>query len=85
MPPPYYALGRWVEQGRAAALVGKRRFFTRRETRSFLLELERFELPPNVFREIATVRDLIAPGPDIDDLPRLEASLANIITHGGTR
>ncbi len=84
MPEPYYALGRWVEQGRAAALVGNRRFF-RRETRPFLRQLEGVELPPNVALEMETVRSLISRGPGDHDLVPLERSLAAVIAQGGAR
>ncbi len=85
MPPSYYTLGRWVEQGRRAALAGDRRFFSRRETSRVLRELEHVELPPNVFRAMTTVRELIAQGPGSADLVPLEEALTEIITQGGAR
>ncbi len=44
--PPYFELGRWVEEGRSAVLVGDRRYFESRRASRFLNKLKSFEPSP---------------------------------------
>lgn len=84
-PSAHYALGRWAEEARAAALVGERRFLTGGATRRFLRELENVELPEEIARELDAVRARIAGGLTDEDLAALERSLARVIELGGSR
>ncbi len=84
-PPQYYELGKWVEEGRAAALVGDHRFFTSR--------LKGFEpspespggLPRELIVELNKVRSLIAAKPTGEELKSLERALARIVDLAGGR
>ncbi len=92
-PPLYYELGRWVEEGREAALVGDHRYFTSRRTRGFLSRLQALEtspgipgaLPGELTAELNKVRSLIAGKPTGEELKRLERTLARIVDLAGSR
>ena len=92
MPPPYFELGRWVEEGRAAALVGDRSFFESRDTDRFLQRMKSFEPAPDIsvtlskelIPELKTIRSLIDAELTDDQLARIEESLARIIQLAGT-
>ena len=85
-PPPYYRLGRWVEEGRKAALVGDREFFKSGKTRRFLEYLERFEASPEISGDLLgqlaagldDVRSRIAAEPTGGDLESLERALKQV-------
>ena len=84
-PPQLYRFGQWLEEARAAALKGDRKFYKSARTRRVLGEVEDTELPRDAAEEFERARSLIADGPEAEDLPDLERSLARIIKLGGTR
>lgn len=81
---PYFALGKWVEAGRLAALAENPEFFQASENRKFLrafLHHERKDLEPDVETDLKEIRKTLSKA-DPSSLPyqELQQQFAEILT-----
>lgn len=81
---PYFALGKWVEAGRLAALAENPEFFQASENRKFLrafLHHERKDLEPDVETDLKEIRKILSKAdPSSLPYPELQQQFAKILT-----